>query len=494
MNTTSPTGSRKLTQFKNLRQSEERTPARCFQLEMSDERQIHQLLSRGQHHVRVIKRALILRMSHLGRTGEQIRGQLDLSLRTVYRIRRKYRAGGLSEALPDKPRSGRPTKASLPLVGQIIALYCQSPPVGFVRWTYALLHQAGMNLFGWSISRASVHRYAQRHHLKPWQRRMWCIAQITPEYLKRMYEILDLYERPYDPTRPVICLDEKSIQVQSHFISPQTATITHSYREDHQYEKRGTLNLFVMTEALTATRLVQVTARRTKKEFAYTVQFLVERYSEAIEIHLVVDNLTTHTAEAFTRFLSPEIAAVVTTKIRWHYTPIHASWVNLAENEISVLERQCLNQRFEHYTHLIEMIQHWQNVRNQTAPVLTWLFSSADARHLFSRPPSDQLDSALASQDWTTLVQLSLQAQLERQHRHQIRCQKKVHRIRERKEHLKRTAGTAEPINQRPPYRFAHQPIPVTAVEDRITSEREPNSPHPPQTQTPPTFPSLFLS
>ena len=160
-----------------------------------------------------------------------------------------------------------------------------------------------------------------------------------------MEDVLEVYHRPYDPLRPVVCLDEKSKELHS---TPQGALPLEPgkpRREDYEYERNGTRNLFLWVEPLTGRRQVCVTERRTGLDFALELKLLVDAYPEAEQVVLVTDNLNTHTAACLYEAFAPEEARRIAAKIEWHYTPEHGSWLNMAETELSVLSRQCLNRR-----------------------------------------------------------------------------------------------------------------------------------------------------
>ena len=184
--------------------------------------------------------------SHWGKSGPAIFREIGVSLRTVYRIRAKYHFGGLKTALYDQVRPGRKKKVNAQMITELSALACSDAPKGYIRWILALLHQKGTVQFGWEISQATIWRILSTHKIKPWKKRMWCIAEITPQYLTRMYDILEIYARAYDSQRPVFCIDEKNFQLTSYIREPIPMTLEHSLREDYEYTKKHTLNLLCL--------------------------------------------------------------------------------------------------------------------------------------------------------------------------------------------------------------------------------------------------------
>jgi transposase len=196
-----------------------------------------------------------------------------------------------------------------------------------------------------------------------------------------MEDVLDVYQRPYDPQRPVVCLDEKSKALH---VTPRGVLQTASgqpARQDYEYERKGTANLFLAVEPLRGWRKVRVTARRTKQDVAEQLRQLVEEdYPHVERIVLVTDNLNTHRLSCLYERFAPEQARRIAQKIEWHYTPEHGSWLNMAECELSVLGRQCLSRRIEDQKTLTREVQAWERERNAAQVTINWQFTTADAR------------------------------------------------------------------------------------------------------------------
>jgi hypothetical protein len=196
-----------------------------------------------------------------------------------------------------------------------------------------------------------------------------------------MEDVLDVYQRPHNPLRPVICLDETSKELRSTPRGCLAATSNGGRRQDYEYERHGTRNLFLWVEPLTGKRRVQVTQRRTLLDFAEVLRQLVdEDYPEAERIVLVTDNLNTHTSAALYELFEPEQARRIAARIEWHYTPEHASWLNMAEIELSILSRQCLSRRIGDAQMLTREVSAWQESRNKAKAVINWQFTTTDAR------------------------------------------------------------------------------------------------------------------
>lgn len=196
-----------------------------------------------------------------------------------------------------------------------------------------------------------------------------------------MEDVLDVYQRSYDPQRPVVCLDEKSKELRDTPRGTLPAAPGQEAREDYEYARHGTANLFLAVEPLAGRRSVRVTERRTAVDFAEQLRRLVdEDYPDVKQIVLVTDNLNTHRPACLYERFAPEEARRIARKIEWHYTPEHGSWLNMAECELSVLARQCLNRRIGDREMLVREVQAWEAERNAAQVTIDWQFTTADAR------------------------------------------------------------------------------------------------------------------
>ncbi len=195
-----------------------------------------------------------------------------------------------------------------------------------------------------------------------------------------MEEVLDTYAQPYDPHFPVVCFDEKAYQLLDHLHPAKPPVPGHPARVDHEYKRCGTVNFFVAFEPLTGQRTVAVTDRRGNADFAAQLQCLQLRYPEATKIRLVLDQLSTHTPAALYQHLPPDEARRLARFFEWIYTPKHASWLNMAEMEWSVLQRQCLGQRLSTRAAAERELLAWQTDRNANAVKVNWQFGTLAAR------------------------------------------------------------------------------------------------------------------
>ena len=214
---------------------------------------------------------------------------------------------------------------------------------------------------------------------------MWCIGQITSEYRQRMYALCDLYARPYDPQEPVVCLDEKSKQLLACSRPEIQAKPGHSAKQDYEYRRKGTRNIFVAVEPKGGHREAAVTARRTKVDFVRFVEGLLSTvYAGARTLHLVLDNLNTHFRTSFEEVLGPA-AVPLLERLEFHYTPKHASWLNMAEVEIGIMERQCTGRRLNSEGLLASEVAVWQQRRNENKWGIEWTFTRQDADRKLGR-------------------------------------------------------------------------------------------------------------
>jgi hypothetical protein len=201
-----------------------------------------------------------------------------------------------------------------------------------------------------------------------------------------MYDLLQLYARPYCEQEPVICIDEKSKQLLNDARARLPIKPGAPVKYDYEYVRAGTCNVFVALEPKGKRRVMRVTQRRTKPEFVAFVQRLLEHtYSSARKVHLVLDNLNTHFRLSFEQVLGRAAATALLRRVRFHYTPKHASWLNMAEIEISILERQCLARRLLDRAQVVREVGAWQRRRNTQRRGIDWTFTRQDADRKLSR-------------------------------------------------------------------------------------------------------------
>lgn len=215
---------------------------------------------------------------------------------------------------------------------------------------------------------------------------MWCISEINQEFRERMYDVLDLYELPYDPRYPVVGLDEKPKQLLEDKRKPIPMKPGHIEKYDNEYIRRGNANIFMAVEFKAGKRTTRVTSRRTKKDFAKFVKHLVDKvYPNAEQIHFVLDNLNTHNESALCEMYDKEEAERILDQIKFHYTPKHASWLNVAEIEIGVMDTECTRRRIPDKDLLRQEVMAWERKRNNQKKKIDWKFTRQKADEKLSK-------------------------------------------------------------------------------------------------------------
>ena len=344
--------------------------------------ELRALLSSGKHASRKLKRAQILLAADAGADDEEIARSVGVGGSTVYRIKRRFVEGNLERALCDEPRPGAERKLTGKQEALLVATACASPPEGRARWTLELLAGAMVKLTEHkSLSHETVRRRLAENGLKPWRKDMWCIPQVDGEYVARMEDVLDLYAEAPDPRRPVVCVDESPVQLIGEVRQPIPARPGQLERYDYEYRRNGMVNLFVLLDVHHPWRKVKVTERRTAEDYAQCMRDLVDiHYPDAEVIRVVQDNLSTHSAGALYQAFPPAEARRILRRLEFHYTPKHASWLNMVEIEIGVMVAQCLDRRIPDKATLISEVVQWERRRNAERARIKWLFTVDTAR------------------------------------------------------------------------------------------------------------------
>ena len=204
--------------------------------------------------------------------------------------------------------------------------------------------------------------------------------QRNADFAAAMERMLDVYRRPYDPAFPVVCMDETPRQLIGETQMPIPAAPGRARRQDYEYRRLGTCNVFMASEPLAGWRMTKVTARRTKTDWAHFLHDIAERYPDAKRMTLVMDNLSTHRPGALYEAFPPAEAKDLWDRFEFVYTPKHGSWLNVAEVELSVLTRQCLNRRLDSIDALRDEVAAWQASRDRIRAKVNWRFTTPDAR------------------------------------------------------------------------------------------------------------------
>jgi len=352
-----------------------------------EEEQLREMVRGGKGGVRRLKRAQILLAANAGTTDEIIAANVAAGTSTVYRTKRRFVEEGLEEALREEPRPGAERKLSAAEEALLVATACAKPPLGRARWTLELLAGEMVRLTPHeSISSETIRRRLAEKELKPWQKKMWCIPKVDAEFVARMEDVLDLYAEVPDGRLPVVCFDETPRQLIGEARVPVKAKPGRRARFDYEYLRNGTANVFMFLDVHRPWRHAKVTERRAALDFAECMRDLVDlHYPKAELIRVVLDNLSTHTAASLYEAFPPEEARRILRRLEFHYTPKHASWLNMVEIEIGVMVGQCLDRRIPDLETLISEVAHWERQRNDDKARIKWLFNVERARRDLGR-------------------------------------------------------------------------------------------------------------
>ena len=367
------------------------------ELSQDEREELTALLKSGRHAVRKVKRAQILLAADDGVGDGEVAARVGAGGSTVYRTKRRFVEGNLELALVEAPRPGAQRKLSGKEEALLIATACSAPPAGRARWTLELLADVMVALTEHEgLSRETVRRRLAENALKPWRRDMWCVPKVDAAYVAAMEDVLDLYGEPPDPTRPVICFDESPTQLIGEVRAPIPAEPGRLERFDFEYKRNGTVNLFIFLDVNRPWRKVKVTERRAAADFSQCMRELSDvHFPEAEKIRVVMDNLSTHSPASLYNALPAPEARRILRRLEFHFTPKHASWLNMVEIEIGVLRGQCLDRRISSRDILEAEIAAWERQRNDSAARIKWMFTTEKARHKLSRayairPPKNQ--------------------------------------------------------------------------------------------------------
>jgi len=334
---------------------------------------------------RVIYRANALNLRHKGLSASEVADFLEITSRTVFNIQKNYDDGGLEKALYDDPRPGTPPKYDDRLKAQIVALVCSDPPEGFDRWSLDLIQEhCTKRGISSSIKRSTIHVILQEHDIKPWQQKSWCVPDLDDEFIEKMEDVLKVYERKYSEANPVICIDEKPIQLIDDVRPPSGFGPGKIKKVDFEYQRNGTANVFCAVEPKMGIYINKVTENRTGSEFAKFIAAIERKYHTAEIITLVMDNLNTHKEKSLSDFYGEEEGKRIWSRFDVHYTPKHGSWLNQAEIAINMYARQSLGKtRIPDIDSLRKRTAAWNKAANLKKVTIQWKFTREKAREKF---------------------------------------------------------------------------------------------------------------
>jgi transposase len=363
-----------------------------YSVKLSQEQraQLEAIVKTGKSPAREIMHAQILLKTDSGEQGprwsqEQIQAVFGVGITTVKRVRHAFVEHGLETAIKRKKRveEAKMRKVDGMQEAYIIAMMCMQKPDGQERWTLRGITKRAIELeIVEQVSHETIRQVLRKNKLKPWQKKQWCVGpQADGNYVFRMENVLNEYVQPYDPKRPRVCFDEGSVQFTADKREALEMKPGSVKKEDYQYDHGGYCSIFLACEPLAGKRIVHVSRRRTKREFALFIRHLVDvEYPEAEKIIIIMDNLNTHTLGSLYEVFSAEEAMRIWKKIEIHYTPIHGSWLNMAEIELSVLGRQVLHERLGTIELVEQRVAAWQVKRNALKMKIVWRFKAEDAR------------------------------------------------------------------------------------------------------------------
>jgi transposase len=358
------------------------------ELSPEERQQLLEMTAKGRQSARMLKRANILLMAD-GRqyTDSEIAESLSAGTSTVYRTKRDFVEYGLDVALAEDDRPGGIRKLDVNEEALLVSIACSKPPKGRSRWTLQLLADRLVTLTEHKhLSIETIRRRLKEKQLKPWQKKMWCIPKLDADFVAQMEHILDLYAQPADAARPIVNFDEALKQLVADTREPKLMKPGHPAKQDYEYRRVGTANIFLFFDRHRGWRKAKTTEHKGNKDFAECMRELVDiHYPNAEVIRVVLDNLNTHRPAALYKSFPPEEARRILRRLEFHYTPTHASWLNMVEIEIGNMNQQCLDRRIPDRQTLQRELQTWETSRNNERATINWLFNVDKARTKLTR-------------------------------------------------------------------------------------------------------------
>ncbi len=358
------------------------------ELTAEERQQLLEMTAKGHQSARVLKRANILLMAD-GRqyTDSEIADSLSAGTSTVYRVKRDFVEYGLDAALTEDDRPGGLRKLDANQEALLVSIACSKPPEGCSRWTLQLLTDKLVTLTEHKyLSIETIRRRLKEKDLKPWQKKMWCIPKLDADFVAQMEHILDLYAEPPNAAKPVVNFDEALKQLVADTRQPKSMKPGHPAKQDYEYRRIGTANIFLFFDRHKGWRKAKATEHKGNIDFAQCMRELVDvHYPNAEVIRVVLDNLNTHRPAALYKSFPAEEACRILRRLEFHYTPTHASWLNLVEIEIGNMNQQCLDRRIPDWQTLNQELLAWENRRNNERATINWLFNVDKARKKLTR-------------------------------------------------------------------------------------------------------------
>lgn len=353
-----------------------------------DRKILKAIISKGVYASRTIRRSQVLLKldsnSSVKYTTAALSLDLNISTGCINQIKKDYQANGIN-CIHRKKRITPPVESKITgdVEAHIIALACHNPPKGYCKWSLRLLseHMVQMNYID-SISHTAIGTVLRENSLKPHLVEEWCIPkEQSSDFAACMEDVLEVYSRPYDERFPVVCMDEKPLQLLAD-ARPGKRKKNGVKIQDSEYVRNGTCSIFLFTEPLAGYRHAVALERRTKVDWAKQMKWLSDEvYPDAEKIIVVCDNLNTHNKSSFYEAFQPDEALKLAKRLEFHYTPKHGSWLDIAEIELSSLTKQCLGmRRIEDIETFNEELEKWHTDRNKKQKGIDWQFTNENAR------------------------------------------------------------------------------------------------------------------
>ena len=307
------------------------------------------------------------------------------SIPTVVSTLKAFCEGGIKEAASLKRNPNSDTarlKATGEVEAQIIATACGRVPEGRARWTLSLLAEEMKVILEEPLSRATIGRVLKRNELRPHLNEYWCIPpKEDAEFVACMEDVLDIYQQPYDPKRPLWCMDEKPYQLLGESREPIPMRPGDIAKIDSEYVRSGTASIFCFIQPHSGRIFHFAEPTRTAVDWAEKIRFLVDDVvPDADKIVLVMDNLNTHAISSLYKAFPPQEARRIAKKLEVHYTPKHGSWLNIAEIGINIMTRECLGRRIGSLDVLISELAAWNDSYDRNPSPINWQFQTDDSR------------------------------------------------------------------------------------------------------------------
>jgi transposase len=310
-------------------------------LSFEEKNELIALTFKGKCSARVLRRVNLLLLANDGKQDKEISELLNVSTSTIFRTKKKFVEDGLTAAINEGSRSGCPRKLDEVSDALLTMIACSKPPKGCARWTLSLIAQKFVVLHeDTKVSIETIRRQLKDNDLKPWQKKMWCIGKVNADYIARMEHVLALYSQPENPQEPVVNFDEAMKQMVAD-ITPQTLGKSGKRaRMDYEYKRVAVANIFMFYNCHSGWRKAKATESKKSVDFAHCMKDLVDiHYPDAKKIHVVMDNFGTHKEGSLYKAFKPAEALRILSRLEFHYTPKHASWLNKVEIEIGVMNR-----------------------------------------------------------------------------------------------------------------------------------------------------------